>query len=102
MTRSFHVQFYSARPVVAMPYSDYTSMLTFARRMGVSYIVADQSTIATRRPQLYGPLMDWDNPVGLKLVKTIYERDREVRIFELDPPAPPTDRKPYPLGYVSD
>ena len=36
MTRSFHVQGYSDRDVVAMPSADYRSMLEFARRMGVT------------------------------------------------------------------
>lgn len=102
MTRSFHVQAYAQRPVVAMPSSDYATMLKFARRMGVQYVVADEATISRRRPELYAALLTWEEPPGLKLVKTIEQRDQEVRIFRLDPLPPPSDRDPIFLGYVSD
>lgn len=103
MTRSFHVQAYARRPVVAMPSSDYPTMLKFARRMGVDYVVADEATISRRRPELYGALLgDWKQPPGLELVKTITERGEEVRIFQLDPLPSPSERAPIPLGYVSD
>ena len=102
MTRSFHVQAYANRPVVAMPASDYATMLKFARRMGVDYVVADEATVSRRRPELYAALMTWDDPPGLELVKSLTERGEEVRIFRLDPLPPPSDRPPIPLGYVSD
>ncbi len=103
MTRSFHVQAYAHRPVVAMPSADYFTMLEFARRMGVTYVVADPVTIGRRRPELYPVLMgDWMPPPGLKLVKTIFERGEEVRIFQLDPLPGPSEHDPIPLGYVSD
>ncbi|MBX3286648.1 MAG: hypothetical protein KF703_14965 [Actinobacteria bacterium] len=103
MTRSFHVQAYAHRPVVAMPSADYFTTLEFARRMGVTYVVADPVTLGRRRPELYPVLMgDWMPPPGLKLVKTIFERGEEVRIFQLDPVPPPSDQDPIPLGYVSD
>lgn len=103
MTRSFHVQAYAHRPVVAMPSSDYPTMLTFARRMGVDYVVADEATISRRRPELFAALLgDWRQPPGLELVHTITERGEEVRIFRLDPLPSPSERPPIPLGYVSD
>lgn len=103
MTRSFHVQGYSERPVVAWPYADWPSTLAFAERMGVRYIVADESTVRRRRPELYPMLMRSDvPPEGVRLVHEFTERDRTVRIFELDPPPPPSDQPPLPLGYVSD
>lgn len=86
-----------------MPSADYFTMLEFARRMGVTYVVADPVTIGRRRPELYPVLMgDWMPPPGLKLAKTIFERGEEVRIFQLDPVPPPSDQDPIPLGYVSD
>ncbi len=102
MTRSFHVQAYAHRPVVAMPSSDYATMLKFARRMGVDYVVADEATVSRRRPELYAALLEWEKPPGLTLIKTINERGQEVRIFELSPKPPASDRPPIPLGYVSD
>ena len=102
MTRSFHVQAYAGRPVVAMPSSDYAEMLKFARRMGVSYLVADEATITRRRPELYPALMTGWSPPGLTLIKTISERGQDVRIYRLDPLPPASDRPPIPLGYVSD
>ena len=102
MTRSFHVQAYSHRPVVALPSADYAEMLRFARRMGVSYVVADEASIAHRRPELYPALMTTWSPPGLKLVKEINERGQDVRIYRLDPLPPESDRRPIPLGYVSD
>ena len=75
MTRSFHVQGYSHRDVVAMPSAEYRAMLEFARRMGVSYIVADENTIRRRRPEVYDILMrETGAPAGLKLVHQFTER----------------------------
>jgi hypothetical protein len=102
MTRSYHVQGYAHRPVVAMPYTDYPTMITFARRMGVSYIVADAGTLAHRRPELYAALMTNWSPPKLKLVKTLGGKARPVRIYQLDPLPPKSDLKPIYLGYVSD
>ena len=103
MTRSFHVQGYSHRDVVAMPSAEYRSMLEFARRMGVSYVVADEGTIKRRRPEMYDILMrETGAPAGLKLVHEFTERGVRVKIYKLDPPAPPTIQPPLPLGYVSD
>ena len=103
MTRSFHVQGYSERDVVAFPYADYLSTLEFARRMGVSYLVADETTIRRRRPELFDLLMREDGaPDGLELAHEFTQRAMTVKIYRLDPPAPPTDQPPLPLGYVSD
>lgn len=103
MTRSFHVQGYSERPVVAMPYGEYRSVLEFARRMGVTYIVADETTIKRRRPELYDILMRENGaPVGLKLAHQFTQDGVTVKIYQLDPAAPPTTQPPLPLGYVSD
>ncbi|MCU1369058.1 MAG: hypothetical protein JWO77_252 [Ilumatobacteraceae bacterium] len=103
MTRSFHVQGYSHRDVVAMPSAEYRAMLEFARRMGVKYLVADENTIKRRRPEVYDILMrETGSPAGLKLVHQFTERGTRVKIYELDPPAPPTLQPPLPLGYVAD
>lgn len=102
MTRSFHVQAYAKRTTVALPSTDYVTMMRFARRLGVSYVVADESTIARRRPELSPALLGTWSPPGLKLVHQFVENGQEVRIYRLDPPAPSTDRPPLPLGYVSD
>lgn len=102
MTRSFHVQGYADREVVALPSAEYDEMLAFARRMGVDLIVADQSSIRTRRPELIDDLLGDDAPPGLELVHRIDGRGRRVLIYRLDPPAPPSEEGPIYLGYVSD
>jgi hypothetical protein len=103
MTRSFHVQGYSEREVVAMPYADYLSTLDYARRMGVSYLVADEATIRYRRPAVFEPLVLRDEaPAGLELVHEFTERRMTVRIFRLDPLPAPSPHPPVPLGYVSN
>jgi hypothetical protein len=103
MTRSFHVQGYSERDVVAFPSAQYPEMLAFAQRMGVDYVVADEATMRRRRPEVYATLMQEDGaPPGLRLVHEFTESGQTVRIFALDPPAPPTNQPPLPLGYVSD
>ncbi len=102
MTRSFHVQAYSDRTVVALPSADYVTMMRFARRLGVRYIVADEDTIRRRRPELYPALMTSWKPPGLDLVHEFRQHGLDVRIYEFDPRAPSTDRPPLPLGYVSD
>jgi hypothetical protein len=102
MTRSFHVQYYSRRPVVALPAADYDTVLAFARARDVRYVVADERTIRTRRAQLYEPLFLEPAPPGLRQVAVIGRGRRMVRIFELDPLPPPTDLPPLPLGFVGD
>lgn len=103
MTRSFHVQGYSEREVVAFPYADYLGMLDFANRMGVDYIVADETTIKKRRPELYDILMREEGaPPGLELAHEFTERGQTVKIYRLVPESPVTDQPPLWLGYVSD
>ena len=102
MTRSYHVQAYAHRQIVAMPYTDFPTMMRFARRMGVTYIIADAGTLKARRPELYGQLMTNYKPPGLKLIYQLGGTERPVRIYQLDPAPPPTDRPPIYLGYVSD
>jgi hypothetical protein len=103
MTRSFHVQGYSERDVVAFPYALYPDMLTFARRMGVDYIVADELTMRRRRPELFDTLMRKEGaPEGLELIYEFTEKGQTVKVYKLDPPAPITNQPPLPLGYVSD
>lgn len=102
MTRSFHVQGYAEREVVALPAAEYDEVLEFARRMGVDLIVADQSNVRARRPELVDDLLGDEAPPGLELVHRIDGRGRKVLIYRLDPPAPPTDEGPLYLGYVSD
>ncbi|MFN8017035.1 MAG: hypothetical protein U0P45_02810 [Acidimicrobiales bacterium] len=103
MTRSFIVQGYSHRDVVAMPSAEYRAMLEFARRKGVDYIVADESTIKSRRPEVYDILMQEEGaPVGLKLVHQFEENHQLVKVYQLDPPAPKTNEPPLFLGYVAD
>lgn len=102
MTRSYHVQGYAHRPVVALPYADYDEVLRYARTMGVRWLVADQPTIDGRRPELHDALFAPTAPPGLRLAHEFTERGRRVRIFELDPPPPPSRYPPQPLGYVGD
>jgi hypothetical protein len=86
-----------------MPSAEYRAMLEFARRMGVSYIVADENTIKRRRPEVYDILMrETGAPAGLELVHQFTERGTRVKIYRLDPAAPETLQPPLPLGYVSD
>jgi hypothetical protein len=96
MTRSFHVQAYSERPVVALPVADLGATLGFARERGVSYLVPDA------RSPLYPRLLVGPPPPGLRAVAVVGTSKRPIRIFRLDPLPPPSDRDPIPLGYVSD
>lgn len=96
MTRSFHVQAYANRPIVAMPVADYDATLAFARLMGVSYLVADP------RSPLYVTLAQSDRPEGLQLVAAFGRPSQPMRVYRLDPEPPASDRNPLPLGYVGD
>lgn len=96
MTRSFHVQAYAQRPIVAMPIAGYDATLAFARLMGVSYLVADP------RSPLYQTLAQTGRPPGLRLVATFGPPVQPVRVYQLDPRPPVSDRAPLPLGYVGD
>lgn len=103
LTRSYYVQAYAERPVVAWPSADWPETLAFARRLGVDYVVADESTTRIRRPEVFRTFFKSDEaPDGLRLVHSFTERDRTVRIYVLDPAAGPTLEAPIPLGYVSD
>ncbi len=103
MTRSFPVQAYAHRPVVALPFASLDDTLAYARRMGVSYLVADETNISRRRPQLADALLaQAEAPAGLRLAHEFTQGDRTVRIFALDPPPPPSEHPPRPLGYVGD
>ncbi|MCB0958123.1 MAG: hypothetical protein KDB04_01205, partial [Acidimicrobiales bacterium] len=64
---------------------------------------ADDTTVRRRRPELYDLLVRSDEvPEGVVLVHEFTERGKVVKIYQLDPAAPPTDQPPLPLGYVSD
>jgi hypothetical protein len=102
MTRSFHVQGYAEREVVAMPVGELGEVLAYARRTGATHLVADATTIRGRRPELVEPLLGPSTPDGLELVHELEVRGRSVRIFELDPAPEPSDLPPRWLGYVSD
>ncbi len=103
MTRSFPVQAYAHRPVVALPYANLDETLAYARRMGVSYLVADETNLTHRRPLLAVALLGSRSaPEGLRLVHEFTQGDRTVRIYALDPPPDPSRYPPRPLGYVGD
>lgn len=102
MTRSYHVQYAAGRPGVVLPAGELDEVLAFARRNGVRFLVADAASIRGRRPDLAEPLLEQDDVPGLRRVHSFTERGRLVVIWELDPPAPPTDRPPLPLGYAGD
>ena len=102
MTRSYHAQYASERPSVVLPAAEIDAVITFARVHGVRYLVADAASIRGRRPDLIDDLLTTEAPEGLRLAHLFTEQDRLVVIWELDPPAPPTDRAPVPLGYAGD
>ncbi|QYG95269.1 hypothetical protein HC251_24450 [Iamia sp. SCSIO 61187] len=102
MTRSFHLQHYSQRPVVALPAADLPAVIAFARARSVRYLVADARTIRARRAPLYDALILAADPPGLHEVAVFGTGRRTIRIFELDPAPPPTGLPPLPLGFVGD
>ena len=102
MTRSFAVQHYADRPVVALPAGSYEDVLAYARAHGVRYLVADEHTIRDRRPDLAGPLLDGEPHPGLREVATLDEPRGVVKIYALDPPPPESALPDRPLGYIGD
>lgn len=102
MTRSYHVQYYARRPVVALPAASFEEVMTFARARGVRYLVADSLMIRSRRPYLAQTLLRDPAPDGLREVAVLGEGRQVTRIFELDPVPPPSDLPPVPLGFVGD
>jgi hypothetical protein len=102
MTRSFAVQHYANRPVVALPAGTYEDVLAYARDHGVRYLVADEHTLRDRRPELVAPLLEGEPHPGLREVATLDEPRGTVKIYALDPPPPATNEPDRPLGYVGD
>jgi hypothetical protein len=102
MTRSYHAQYAAGRPSVVLPAGELDEVLDFARDHGVRYVIADAASIRGRRPDLADALLGTDAVDGLRRAHSFTERGRLVVIWELDPPAPPTDRAPLPLGYAGD
>jgi 4-amino-4-deoxy-L-arabinose transferase-like glycosyltransferase len=101
MARSQVVEYYSHRTTIALPYTDYDTMLAYGRYYGVQYLVLDENTASRLRPQ-FGFLRFQDRAPGLRLVHEAAGEGGETRIFAFDP-APPTDVRPGPhLGFVGD
>ena len=101
MTRSFAVQHYANRPVVALPAGTYEDVLA-CRDHGVRYLVADEHTLRDRRPEFVAPLLEGEPHPGLREVATLDEPRGTVKIYALDPPPPATNEPDRPLGYVGD
>lgn len=102
MTRSFHIQYYGRRPVVALPYGEPDQVLAFAHARGVEYIVVDRRTIRNRRPQLTAWLVDDPTPVGLVEVAHFGRGGSTIRVLRLAPAPVESDLPPLPLGFVGD
>ncbi|MEZ5137251.1 MAG: hypothetical protein R2711_00230 [Acidimicrobiales bacterium] len=102
LTRSYAVQHAAHRPVVTLPVGTLDEVLAFGRRRGATHLVADETTLRSRRPELVDDLLGDTAPDGLALVAERTEGGRTVRIYAIegvDPSVPPW---PLPLGYVSD
>lgn len=101
MTRSFVVQYYAERPVLAIPYAELDEIMQWARHYGARYLVVDTFTALTVRPQLE-PLMYSDRWPGLELVHEVHADGATTRVFALDPPPPPSDEIGPSLGFIGD
>jgi hypothetical protein len=101
MTRSMVAEFYADRRAVALPDASYDEILSYARHYGVQYVVADQSRLATLRPQLIPLLREGPWP-GLQLVYDNRVEGRRVRVFALDPRAEAFVGDAPSLGFVGD
>lgn len=101
MTRSFVVQYYAERPVLAIPYADFDEIMDFAHHYGARYLVVDSYTTTTLRPQL-ASLMTGDREPGLELVHEVHADGGTTRIFALDPAPPPSDEVGPSLGFIGD
>ena len=78
-------------------------MLKFARRMGVDYVVADETTISRRRPELYAILLG-DEPArpASSWCTSSPSGARRSGSSGSTPCRRRRDQPPLPLGYVSD
>jgi hypothetical protein len=100
MTRSFIVQHYSERPVLAIPYAGLEHVLRFARHYGARYLVVDSFTAQTLRPQLAALLHG--EPPGLELVHEVHADGGTTRVFALRPRPAPSDEVGPSLGFIGD
>jgi dolichyl-phosphate-mannose-protein mannosyltransferase len=103
VTRSQIVQYYSDRTALALPYADLSDVVRFARHHGARYLVMDHYTARVLRPQLW--LLRFATEVdGLRLVYETTVEKRTVRVFELDPAAPPPPEGEHvpTLGFTGD
>ncbi len=101
MTRSLITVYYAERPAVAMPHSDVDTMLAYAQAWGVDYLVFDEYNMRSLRPD-FADLADGFRHEGLQPVHAFTHTEREVWVYDLDPPA--TENPPgFPTpGFMGD
>jgi len=103
LTRSYQVQHYAQREVVALPMGTTTEVIEFARRRGATHLVADETSMRSRRPDLVDDLLtSTAAPPGLTLEHEVTRDGNVARIYRLTPPPERSPLGPLPLGYVSD
>jgi hypothetical protein len=100
LTRSYVAQHYAERPVVTLPVGELDEIIEFGIARGATHLIADETTLRGRRPDLVDDLLGPTTPPDLELLHEDEVDGRTIRIFAL----PPTTQPPWPLplGYVSD
>jgi hypothetical protein len=101
MTRSYIVEYYAHRTTLAIPYADLDRIVAFGQHYGARYLVVDQYTVQTLRPQLE-PLAERDRVPGLRLVHEVRTEGRTTRVFAFVPAPPATAAVGPSLGFMGD
>lgn len=112
MTRSYRVQDGVERETVAIPAAPPAQALAYARRMGVSHVIVEDSVLRGYRPELITWLLDEKSESagadnlrygeGLTLLRHFSSETGDARIFALDPAPAPSSEAPRPLGHAGD
>lgn len=84
MSRKIGIPFYAEARHEPLYYGEYPGLIEYARSKKVDYLVIDEWTIPTTRPQFAFLLEEGEKYIGLQLVHTIRHQDRKTILYKVE------------------
>ena len=84
MSRKMGVPFYAGARCEPLYYGEYPGLITYAKSRKVDYLVIDQWTIPTTRPQFAFLLKEDQKHPGLQLVHLMRYKNRKTILYEIE------------------